>query len=49
MAPDTVVRDAVREALTSDHPVRVMDGDELLGVVDDDDLLRMIVGDGDRK
>ena len=24
-----------------------MDGDELLGLVDDDDLLRMIVGDGD--
>jgi glycine betaine/proline transport system ATP-binding protein len=49
MSPDTTVRDAVREALTSDHPVRVMDGDELLGVVDDDDLLRMIVGDGDDK
>ena len=49
MSPDTVVRDAVREALTSDHPVRVMEGDELLGLVDDDDLLRMIVGDGDDK
>jgi len=49
MSPDTIVRDAVREALTSDHPVRVMEGDELLGLVDDDDLLRMIVGDGDDK
>jgi glycine betaine/proline transport system ATP-binding protein len=49
MTPDTVVRDAVREALTSDHPVRVMEGDRLLGLVDDDDLLRVMVGDGDGK
>ena len=45
MPPDTVVRDAVREALRSDQPVRVVDDGRLLGVVDDDDLLRMIVGE----
>ena len=46
MAPDTVVRDAARQALDSPHPVRVMDGDRLLGLVDDDDLLRVIVAEG---
>ncbi len=45
MSPDTVVRDAARRALDSPHPVRVMDGDRLLGVVDDDDLLRVIVAE----
>jgi glycine betaine/proline transport system ATP-binding protein len=45
MPPDTVVRDAVREALRSEQPVRVVDDGRLLGVVDDDDLLRMIVGE----
>jgi glycine betaine/proline transport system ATP-binding protein len=45
MAPDIVVKQAARDALGSDHPIRVMDGDRLLGVVDHDDLLRVIVAE----
>ena len=45
MPPDTVVKQAARDALGSEHPVRVMDGDKLLGVVDHEDLLRVIVAE----
>jgi glycine betaine/proline transport system ATP-binding protein len=45
MSPDTVVKQAARDALGSDHPIRVMDGDRLMGVVDHDDLLRVIVAE----
>ncbi len=45
MEPDTIVRVAARRALDSEHPVRVMDGDRLLGLVDDDDILRVIVAE----
>ncbi|MGH3367154.1 MAG: quaternary amine ABC transporter ATP-binding protein [Nocardioidaceae bacterium] len=45
MSPDTVVKQAARDALGTDHPVRVMDGDRVLGVVDHDDLLRVIVAE----
>jgi glycine betaine/proline transport system ATP-binding protein len=47
MSPDTVVKQAARDALGSDRPVRVVDGEELLGVVDHDDLLRVIVAEED--
>ena len=45
MSPDTVVGQAARRALDSHHPVRVMDGDRLLGLVDDEDILRVIVAE----
>jgi glycine betaine/proline transport system ATP-binding protein len=46
MAPDTVVRQAAKAALASEHPVRVMNGDnELLGIVDDDAILRVVVAE----
>jgi glycine betaine/proline transport system ATP-binding protein len=45
MSPDTVVKQAARDALGSDHPIRVMDGDRMLGVVHHDDLLRVIVAE----
>jgi len=45
MPPDTVVQQAARRALDSEHPVRVVDGDRLLGLVDDADILRMIVAE----
>ena len=45
MQADRIVRDAAREALSSDHPVRVHDGDQFLGIIDDDDLLRVIVAE----
>jgi glycine betaine/proline transport system ATP-binding protein len=47
MKPDVVVRDAAREGLASDHPIRVMDDGELLGVVGEDDLIRVIVAEED--
>jgi len=45
MAPDTIVQQAAREVLASHHPVRVMDGDKLLGLVDDEDILRVVVAE----
>jgi glycine betaine/proline transport system ATP-binding protein len=45
MKPDVVVRDAAREGFSSDHPIRVVDNGELLGVVGDDDLIRVIVAE----
>jgi glycine betaine/proline transport system ATP-binding protein len=45
MPQDTVVKEAARNALGTDHPVRVMDGDRMVGVVDHDDLLRVIVAE----
>ncbi len=45
MTSDTVVRTAARRVIDAEHPVRVMDNGELLGVVDQDDILRVIVAE----
>jgi glycine betaine/proline transport system ATP-binding protein len=45
MAPDTVVRDAARRVIDSDDPVKVVEGGQLLGVVDQDDILKVIVAE----
>lgn len=45
MSPDTIVRQAAKAALASEHPVRVMDGDKLIGIVDDDAILRVVVAE----
>ena len=45
MESTTIVRQAAKAALASEHPVRVMDGDRLVGVVDDDDILRVVVAE----
>ncbi len=42
---DTIVRQAARAAIASDHPIRVVDGDTLLGVVDEDDIMRVVVAE----
>ena len=42
---DTIVRHAARAAIASDHPIRVVDGDTLLGVVDEDDIMRVVVAE----
>ena len=42
---DTIVRQAARAALASEHPIRVMDGDTLLGVVDEEDIMRVVVAE----
>jgi glycine betaine/proline transport system ATP-binding protein len=45
---DTVIRSAVHAAAATDKPIRVMDGDRLLGVVDRRQILIAIAG-GDEK
>jgi glycine betaine/proline transport system ATP-binding protein len=42
---DTIVQNAARAALDSDHPVRVMQDGELVGVVDDEAILRVVVAE----
>ena len=45
MAADRIIRDAARAVLDSEHPVRVFDGDEMVGVVDDEAILRVVVAE----
>ncbi|MGZ4428678.1 MAG: quaternary amine ABC transporter ATP-binding protein [Nocardioidaceae bacterium] len=42
---DRIVSDAAREVLAVHGPLRVFDGDELVGVVDDQDILRVVVAE----
>ncbi len=42
---ERIVRDAAREVLAARGPVRVFDGDELVGMVDDEDILRVVVAE----
>ena len=44
---DTIVRDAARVGARRPRPVRVVDGDQLVGVVDDEDILRVVVAEED--
>ncbi|MFE7226403.1 glycine betaine/L-proline ABC transporter ATP-binding protein [Nocardioides sp. NPDC057577] len=45
MDPDTVVWQAARAALASAHPVRVVENGELIGIVDDETILRVVVAE----
>jgi glycine betaine/proline transport system ATP-binding protein len=45
MSSDTIVRKAAQAALASEHPVRVVDDGELVGIVDDDAILRVVVAE----
>jgi glycine betaine/proline transport system ATP-binding protein len=47
MPSDTVVRRAAQAALASEHPVRVVDDGRLVGIVDDDAILRVVVAEED--
>ncbi|CAN5135437.1 glycine betaine/L-proline ABC transporter ATP-binding protein [soil metagenome] len=47
MSSDTILRQAARAALASEHPVRVVDDGELVGIVDDDAILRIVVAEED--
>ena len=42
---DRIVRDAAREVLAARGPVRVFDGDKFVGIVDDEDILRVVVAE----
>ncbi len=44
MAPDVVMRDATRAVLSSDAPIRVVEGGRVLGVVGDEEVLRVVAG-----
>jgi glycine betaine/proline transport system ATP-binding protein len=45
MQADEIVRDAARKVLEVQGAVRVFDGDQFLGVVDDEDILRVVVAE----
>jgi len=45
MQANEIVRDAARKVLEVDGPVRVFDGERFLGVVDDEDILRVVVAE----
>jgi len=45
LAADTIVREAARAVLAADGPVRVVEGDRVVGVVDDEDILRVVVAE----
>jgi glycine betaine/proline transport system ATP-binding protein len=45
MAPETVVREAAQAALASDHPVRVVENGQVIGIVDDEAILRVVVAE----
>ncbi len=47
MSSDTIVRKAAQAALASAHPVRVVDEGRLVGIVDDDAILRVVVAEQD--
>ena len=47
MSPDTVVWRAARAALASDHSVRVVEDGKLVGIVDDEAILRVVVAEED--
>ena len=45
---DTIVRDAARAVLDHRGPCRVVDGGRVVGVVDDEDILRVVVAEDGR-
>ena len=40
-----IVRDAARAVLATHGPVRVAEGDRVVGIVDDEDILRVVVAE----
>ena len=42
---DVIVREAARVVLASQGPVRVAEGDRIVGMVDDEDILRVVVAE----
>jgi glycine betaine/proline transport system ATP-binding protein len=45
MKSTTIIRQAARAALASQHPVRVVDNGKLVGVVDDEAIMRVVVAE----
>lgn len=42
---DTIVREAAREVLAAEGPVKVVQDDRTVGIVDDEDILRVVVAE----
>jgi glycine betaine/proline transport system ATP-binding protein len=47
MPSDTIVRKAAQAVLASDQPVRVTHGGQVVGIVDDEEILRVVVAEED--
>jgi glycine betaine/proline transport system ATP-binding protein len=47
MSSDMIVWQAARAALASSHVVQVVENDKLVGIVDDEAILRVVVAEGD--
>jgi glycine betaine/proline transport system ATP-binding protein len=45
MPPGTILKDAARRVLDSDKPIKVVEDGTVLGIVTDDDILRVIVAE----
>jgi glycine betaine/proline transport system ATP-binding protein len=45
MEAETIVKDAAHAVLSSHHPVKVMDNGKVIGIVDDEDILRVVVAE----
>ena len=46
LSAEAIVRDAARAVLAAHGPVRVVDGDRVVGVVDDEEILKAVVAEG---
>jgi glycine betaine/proline transport system ATP-binding protein len=49
MAADTIVRKAAQAVLASAHPVRVVEDGKVVGIVDDEEILRVVVAEEDHE
>ena len=49
MPSDTIVRKAAQAVLASEHPVRVVENGEVIGIVDDEEILRVVVAEEDHE
>ena len=47
MASTTIVRKAAQAVLASAHPVRVVEDGKVVGIVDDEEILRVVVAEED--
>lgn len=49
MPADTIVRKAAQAVLAADQPVRVVDNGQVVGIVDDEEILRVVVAEEEAK
>jgi glycine betaine/proline transport system ATP-binding protein len=49
MPADTIVRSAAHAVLASAHPVRVIEDGKVVGIVDDEEILRVVVAEEDHE